>query len=97
MAIDVFLVSKKLLQLRDECIIMQYQYFGLLKQRYGWLFLASLCGCHARVSDGSSDHVFVADLASLPCETHITHSSQMHPSELHGGSCPFPAAVEHYV
>ena len=49
--------SKKLLQLRDECIIMQYQYFGLLKQRYGWLFLASLCGCHARVSDGSSDHV----------------------------------------
>ena len=58
--------NKKLLQLRDECFIVQYQYFGLLIQRYGWLVLASLCGCHARVSDGSSDHVFVADLASRP-------------------------------
>lgn len=64
--------NKKLLQLRDECFIMQYQYFGLLIQRYGWLFLASLCGCHARVSDGSSDHVFVADLASRPLK-HTLH------------------------
>jgi len=63
--------NKKLLQPRDECFIMQYQYFGLLIQRYGWLFLASLCGCHARVSDGSSDHLFVADLASRPLKTHI--------------------------
>lgn len=64
--------NKKLLQLRDECSIVQYQYFGLLIQRYGWLFLASLRGCHARVSDGSSDHVFVADLASRPLK-HTLH------------------------
>lgn len=87
--------NKNLLQLRDECFIVQYQYFGLLIQRYGWLVLASLCGCHARVSDGSSDHVFVADFASRPLKTHISHSCQMHPSKLHGGSCCFPAAVEH--